>query len=351
VSFLTLENVRKRFQSNIAVETFSIAINRGEFVSLLGPSGCGKTTVLRMVAGFEQPDDGRILMDGADVSRSRPSARNIGMVFQSYALFPNMTVRDNVAFGLKIKGVAKPERDAQVLHMLELVGLPQLVDRYPHQLSGGQQQRVALARALAPHPAVLLLDEPLSALDAKIRVSLRQDIRNIQKQLGITTLFVTHDQDEALIMSDRVVVMNAGKIEQASAPELIYTAPATPFVAKFVGSLNVLEALAAPSKGKHHWFVGDKLLPLKPQASERAKLAFGLRPEALHLGQGAKGAIHLTGNVRALNFSGSTTRMHLEILNQVIEIDCFNRSGTSFPKPGEQATVHFYPDDAILFDV
>jgi putative spermidine/putrescine transport system ATP-binding protein len=200
------------------VKDFSLFVEKGEFISLLGPSGCGKTTVLRMVAGFETPSAGAIRIDGADVVGLRPNQRAMGMVFQAYALFPNLTVAQNVGFGLKVAGAPRAEIDARVADMLRLIGLPELGGRYPFQLSGGQQQRVALARALATRPRVLLLDEPLSALDAKIRVSLRTEIREIQRNLGITTIFVTHDQEEALSISDRVVVMNGGVAEQVGAP-------------------------------------------------------------------------------------------------------------------------------------
>src|SRR3990170_8588281 len=214
MAFLEIEGVRKSFGLNAVVQNFDLAVERGEFVSFLGPSGCGKTTTLRMVAGFEAPSTGAIRIDGKDVTRLRPNQRNVGMVFQSYALFPNMTVADNVAFGLKVAKRPVEERRARVDEMLQLIKLPTLAGRYPYQLSGGQQQRVALARALAIKPQVLLLDEPLSALDAKIRVSLREEIRAVQRALGITTVYVTHDQEEALSMSDRIVVMNEGRVEQ-----------------------------------------------------------------------------------------------------------------------------------------
>ncbi|MDX5359433.1 MAG: ABC transporter ATP-binding protein, partial [Rhodobacterales bacterium] len=222
MAFLDIEHLEKSFGTNRVVKDFNLAVDKGEFISLLGPSGCGKTTVLRMVAGFETPSSGVIRIDGKDVVRLRPNQRNIGMVFQAYALFPNLTVAQNVAFGMKVAGVPSAQRAARVAEMLALIGLPDLGGRYPFQLSGGQQQRVALARARAVRPQVLLLDEPLSALDAKIRVSLRTEIRQIQRELGITTIFVTHDQEEALSMSDRVVVMNGGVAEQVAEPFEIY---------------------------------------------------------------------------------------------------------------------------------
>src|SRR5574341_784506 len=218
MAFLELTSIRKAFGAVNAVDNFNLQVNRGEFVSFLGPSGCGKTTTLRMIAGFELPTAGRIAIDGKDVTYHPPQKRNTGMVFQSYALFPNMTVADNIGFGLKIARKPKDQIATRVAEMLALIKMDAFGQRYPYQLSGGQQQRVALARAIAIEPQVLLLDEPLSALDAKIRVSLRQEIRAIQQRLGITTIYVTHDQEEALSLSDRVVVMHDGKIEQVGTP-------------------------------------------------------------------------------------------------------------------------------------
>ncbi|HEX6093506.1 MAG TPA: ABC transporter ATP-binding protein [Dongiaceae bacterium] len=249
MSFLKIENLRKSFGANQVVEHFDLSVARGEFVSFLGPSGCGKTTTLRMVAGFETPTSGSIKIDGQEVTHLRPNQRKVGMVFQSYALFPNMTVAQNVAFGLKVANRPAAEVAARVEEMLNLIKLPKLGGRYPFQLSGGQQQRVALARALAIKPQVLLLDEPLSALDAKIRVSLREEIRAVQRQLGITTVYVTDDQKEALSMSDRIVVMNEGRVEQIGQPFEIYNHPRTRFVASFVGTLNILKGKIVDAAG------------------------------------------------------------------------------------------------------
>src|ERR1700710_1801882 len=248
--FLRIENLVKSFGGNTVVKSVNLAFNKGEFVSLLGPSGCGKTTILRMVAGFEKPTSGSILIEGQDISPLPPNQRKIGMVFQAYALFPNMNVEDNVAFGLKIAGMPPEQRRARVEEMLKLIGLAGFGKRFPFEMSGGQQQRVALARALAPKPRMLLLDEPLSALDAKIRISLRQEIRSIQRELGITTVFVTHDQEEALSISDRIVVMSAGHVEQFGTPFEIYNKPATKFVAGFVGQLKTLSAQVAAAASK-----------------------------------------------------------------------------------------------------
>jgi putative spermidine/putrescine transport system ATP-binding protein len=238
VAFLELEGISKYFGRTAAVEKIHLAVDQGEFLTLLGPSGCGKTTILRMVAGFELPSKGRILLDGEEVTNRPANKRPMGMVFQSYALFPHMTAEQNIAFGMKIKKVAGDKIKQRCVELLELVGLGDKGRSYPHQLSGGQQQRIALARALAIEPKVLLLDEPLSALDAKVRVSLRNEIRHIQQQLRMTAIYVTHDQEEALAISDRIAVMAQGRVEQLDYPEEIYSNPRTVFAATFVGTSN-----------------------------------------------------------------------------------------------------------------
>lgn len=238
MAYLELKNVHKTFGNVKAVNDFTLDINKGKLVSFLGPSGCGKTTTLRMIAGFEQPDEGTIQLDNEDITIVSPNQRDIGMVFQAYALFPNMSVRQNIAFGLKMKKTPKAEIEKRVDEVLEMVRLKDTAKRYPHQLSGGQQQRIALARALAVRPRVLLLDEPLSALDAEVRVALRGEIRRIQSDLAITTVYVTHDQEEALSISDQVVVMENGVIQQVGTPQEIYRAPQTRFVATFIGTAN-----------------------------------------------------------------------------------------------------------------
>jgi putative spermidine/putrescine transport system ATP-binding protein len=246
---LSFSSVRKTFGATVALDDFSLELGDGEFITLLGPSGCGKTTALRIAAGFEVADGGSVEVAGADISRVPAHRRNMGMVFQSYSLFPNLTVAANIEFGLRTRGIATDARRARTGEMLELVQMSALADRYPHQLSGGQQQRVALARALAVQPAVLLLDEPLSALDAKVRTVLRDEIRRIQLEVGITTLFVTHDQEEALAVSDRVCVMSNGRVEQVGSPVDVYRQPANAFVARFVGTMNELPASADGAGG------------------------------------------------------------------------------------------------------
>lgn len=239
---LELRGVSKRFGTVTAVERLDLAVARGELVALLGPSGCGKTTTLRMVAGFERPDAGRIFIDGRDVTDLPPERRDVGIVFQNFALFPHMTVAENIGYGLALRGVPAGERRRRAEELLALVGLEGLGNRRPEALSAGQQQRVALARSLAPEPRVLLLDEPLSALDAPVRRHLRAEIRRIQRELGITTLYVTHDQEEALATADRIAVLQQGRLEQVDTPEGIYRRPRTPFVAAFVGEGNLWEA-------------------------------------------------------------------------------------------------------------
>src|SRR5215475_11110220 len=239
---LRLESIHKEFGSFVALKSIDLAVQDGELVCFLGPSGCGKTTLLRIVAGLETQTSGRVVQNGRDVSRAVPSARDYGIVFQSYALFPNLTIRDNVAYGLVNRRKARAQIEARVKELLTLVGLPDSGRKYPSQLSGGQQQRIALARALATTPSLLLLDEPLSALDAKERERLRGEIRQLQRRVGVTTIMVTHDQEEALSMSDRVVVMNLGVIEQVGSPLDVYERPSTPFVADFLGKVNVLDA-------------------------------------------------------------------------------------------------------------
>jgi len=350
MSFLTLTNIQKSFGPVQVVKNFNMDIQKGEFVSFLGPSGCGKTTVLRMIAGFETPTGGTLTINGKDQSALKPNQRNIGMVFQAYALFPNMSVHDNVAFGLKVAGAQKPEIDKRVKEMLGLIKLDHLADRFPYQMSGGQQQRVALARALAVKPQVLLLDEPLSALDAKIRVSLREEIRQIQQSLGITTVFVTHDQEEALSISDRIVVMNAGKADQIGSPFEIYNTPATRFVASFVGTLNLIEAkVVDPDQNRIQ--IGDQAITLKQSvAAHKAgeTISLALRPEAGSLSDSAKSDTALTGQVVSAHFLGSVIRTRMNVGGNVISFDMFNSPGTTPPSAGETVTLRFMAADLLV---
>ena len=244
MAYIFFDKVNKKFGSNHVLKDISLEVEKGQLVTLLGPSGCGKSTLLRCLAGLEQVSGGRIYLDGQDITDVTPRHRGIGMVFQAYSLFPNLTVRENVAYGLKLKKLPKPEIRQKVEEMLEIVGLSDKLDQYPSQLSGGQQQRVALARAMVTAPKVLLLDEPLSAIDALLRKNLQIEIRKIQKQLGITTIFVTHDQDEAMVMSDMIHLFHDGRIEQSGTPEEIYVHPATKFAATFIGNYNLPDVKA-----------------------------------------------------------------------------------------------------------
>jgi putative spermidine/putrescine transport system ATP-binding protein len=350
MAFLDLTNLEKTFGTNRVVKDFSLGIEKGEFVSLLGPSGCGKTTVLRMVAGFETPTSGSISIDGQDVTGQRTNQRAIGMMFQAYALFPNMTVADNVAFGLKVKGVPRAKREARVTEMLRLIGLPDLAGRFPFQLSGGQQQRVALARALAPQPRVLLLDEPLSALDAKVRVSLRNEIREIQRELGITTIFVTHDQEEAMSISDRIVVMNGGIAEQAGAPFEIYNNPRTRFVAGFVGTLNMFTAtVEAPDDGLLTVAGTRVVLPKRPLAARKGDtVTLALRPEAIQLGRAEGREVVMPATVDEVHFLGSVIRVRARVAATVVALDTFNRPDQPPPPVGSRSEISFSASDVIL---
>jgi putative spermidine/putrescine transport system ATP-binding protein len=301
---VTLRSVTKRFGAVAALDDVSVHVESGELLALLGPSGCGKTTLLRSVAGLEHPDGGRILIDGNDVSAVPTRERPIGMVFQSYALFPNLTVRQNIAFPLEVRGLDRARTRRRVSEMIELCRLEAQADRYPNQISGGQAQRCALGRALAPSPKVLLLDEPLSALDALVRVRLRDEIRRVQQQVDITALYVTHDQSEAMAIADRVAVMNHGRIEQLASPAQLYEEPRTEFTAAFVGSRNAVELPIVAGQVT----LGSAFAVPAPAAAAARALAF-FRPEDVVVSAPADGG--QPARVELKVFLGSTTRLHL----------------------------------------
>ncbi len=285
---ISFQNITKRYGNVTAVDSVSLDIRKGEFFALLGPSGCGKTTLLRMLAGFEIPTEGRVLIDGVDMAGVAPNKRPINMVFQSYAVFPHMNVADNVAYGLKIDGVAKPERQARVQEALDLVQLGQYGDRKPDQLSGGQRQRVALARALVKKPKVLLLDEPLSALDAKLREAMRSELTLLQEKVGITFIMVTHDQDEALAMAGRCAVMNRGLIAQLGTPSDLYEFPANKFVADFIGSVNMMDAVLSVDSPDHAIITSKNFatpiyLDHGVSGASGAQITLAIRPEKIEL--------------------------------------------------------------------
>ena len=281
--FLRIRGLSKSFGAFQALRAIDLDVQRGEFVCFLGPSGCGKTTLLRAIAGLDRQDEGVILMNGRDVSAAPPAERDFGIVFQSYALFPNLTVADNVGYGLVNRRMRKVEIAARVRELLELVGLADQAGKYPVQLSGGQQQRIALARALATSPGLLLLDEPLSALDAKVRVRLREEIREVQRRLGVTTIMVTHDQEEALAMADRIVVMNHGVIEQVGSPEEVYRRPASAFVADFVGSMTFLDAEGAALGQVRVGAIALAADGVTTSYAAGERLRLGLRPEEIRV--------------------------------------------------------------------
>lgn len=341
MAFLSLSNISKIFGTTTAVEDFNLDVEKGEFVSFLGPSGCGKTTTLRMIAGFELPTTGVITLDGEDITYKSPNQRNVGMVFQSYALFPNLTIGQNIGFGLQVRKLSEAETKKRIDEMLTLVHLEAHIDKYPYQLSGGQQQRIALARALAINPRVLLLDEPLSALDAKIRVELRLEIRRIQQTMGITTIYVTHDQEEALLISDRVVVMSQGCMEQVGTPANIYNFPASEFVAQFVGQLNMLPVTQVDLE-KHTCLLAEQKIKFEQsparKISDSPRLA--IRPEELQLGTG-EGRNALKGRVESVLFLGAVVRLRIDVGGILLSADFFNERTRTLPRSGDDVVVSF----------
>ena len=348
MSFLSIEHLTKSYGAHQVVQRFDLDVRPGEFVSFLGPSGCGKTTTLRMIAGFETATSGAIRIEGRDVTHLPPNARNVGMVFQNYALFPNMTVAQNVAFGLKVAKAGGEATRARVAEMLGIVKLGHLAERYPYQISGGQQQRVALARALATSPKLLLLDEPLSALDAKVRVALRDELKSLQRTLGITTVFVTHDQEEALSMSDRIVVMSEGRIEQLGTPFEIYNRPKTRFVASFIGTLNILTVRVVDAGSGAIRIDGQEArVGQQLAAAAGADCAVALRPEAVTLQDPGNGCNRVRGTIEDVAFLGAVVRIKVGVGGSRILLDRFNSPGLPPPVPGESVTLHFSPDDLV----
>ena len=349
---VSLQGLSRSFGTTRALHGLSLEIAPGELVALLGPSGCGKTTALRIVAGFESADTGLVLVDGKDISSMPAARRDMGMVFQSYSLFPNMSALDNVAFGLRMRKLAAAKRRTQAAELLDMVGLAPQAQQYPHQLSGGQQQRVALARALAIEPRVLLLDEPLSALDAKVRLQLREQIRTLQQRLGTTTLFVTHDQEEALSMADRVGVMRQGKLEQIAAPDVLYDDPATAFVAEFVGVMNRIPAELPASGNPRTVAVLGSTVPVKDQESAETQSAADrdgpvdvlVRPEGLTMQVVENG----NGIVTHRTFLGSVTRVRVMLSGDVaVQIDKPSSEAAALA-PGTSVSVTLPPEPVLI---
>ena len=337
--FLELDKLTKRFGDQLAVDSLSLVVDKGEFVTLLGPSGCGKTTTLQMIAGFADVTSGNIRLEGRDLLAVKPARRGLGIVFQSYALFPHMTAGANVAFGLEMQGVGRAEREARVSEALALVGLAGLAERYPRRMSGGQQQRVALARALVIRPRILLLDEPLSNLDAKLREEMQIELRQLQRTLGTTTILVTHDQAEAMALSDRVVVMNSGRVEQIATPQQAYERPASPFVARFLGRTNELEgqvSLGVVKIGTASWF--------KPSA-QAGEATLVVRPEKIALISPAPD--RLNGIVRMRVFQGNHWLYRIETpAGAVLAIR--PNAGEPGPAEGDTVGLSWSTDDMVV---
>ena len=330
--FLVLDRLSKHFGTHAAVDELSLSVEKGEFVSLLGPSGCGKTTTLQMIAGFVAPSSGAISLEGKDLLAVKPSQRGLGIVFQSYALFPHMTAAENVAFGLEMQGIGREERRKRVAEALDLVGLSALAGRYPRRMSGGQQQRVALARALVIRPRILLLDEPLSNLDAKLREEMQIELRQIQRTVGTTTILVTHDQAEAMALSDRIVVMNQGRVEQIGQPHETYERPATPFVASFLGKTNQLEAEVNLAGSEAE--LGGSKWPVPPQF--RGRVTLSVRPEKIGFGPLGNGG--LAGTVKTRIFQGNHWLYQIDTAGGVITVIRQN-SGETMPAEGEAVSL------------
>ncbi|HHR6162527.1 TPA: ABC transporter ATP-binding protein [Providencia alcalifaciens] len=329
MSYVIAENLTKSFGQNQVFSDIQFTIEKGEFITLLGPSGCGKSTLLRCIAGLEQPDSGELYINRQNITHQPAQQRGGGMVFQSYALFPNMTVAENIAFGLKMRKVSATERNKAVCEVIDMVELQGKENQYPHQLSGGQRQRVALARALVMKPQILLLDEPLSALDARIRKHLRQQIREIQRELGLTTIFVTHDQDEAMIMSDRIFLMNKGAIIQSDTAENIYTQPATEFVARFMGHYNLVDAEKA-----------NGMLGVNLQGT------LAIRPESIYVREtGRQYGSHISAPVDAVildhQLLGNIIRYSVNTPAGDMTVDLLNRSSERLFEPGTHLELMF----------
>ncbi|MDF2994429.1 MAG: spermidine/putrescine transporter ATPase [Xanthobacteraceae bacterium] len=353
MAVLELQHIAKRFGSVAAVDDVTFEVSKGEIVALLGPSGCGKTTTLRMIAGFEQPDDGRIFIGGADMAQRQPYERNVGLVFQDYALFPHMSVAQNIAFGMKNRGVPRGEIASRIRTVLEQVQLAGMEDRRPSALSGGQQQRVALARALVTRPDVMLLDEPLSNLDARLRLQLRREIRSILSSFDCTSIIVTHDQEEAMGLADRIVLMNKGRIEQIDTPTGLYQRPRTLFAADFIGHANWIGGTLARTSGNAATVttaLGDVAVRLAKDAPAAGAVTLCIRPERLGIANGdcQDGEIRVTGTVETVDPVGPDVRIWCRLADGTLVQSLEKNVGRTLPPPGSAITLRFGIDDCVV---
>jgi ABC-type Fe3+/spermidine/putrescine transport system ATPase subunit len=350
MSRVTLRNVSRRYATTMAVHPTSLEVNEGEFLTLLGPSGCGKTTTLRMVAGFVAPTTGRILIGADDITDLPPNRRQIGMVFQDYALFPHLTIAENIGFGLRERGVSRQAAARRVGELLDLIRLPEIAARYPGQISGGQQQRVALARAIAHPPRVLLMDEPLGALDLKMRETMQTELRRIQKALGITTIYVTHDQNEAMNLSDSIAVMSQGRVIQRGTAQQIYDRPATRFVADFVGQINFLEGSVAARDGAWDVLrVRDTSLRVPHGGGMAVAVTLGIRPQNLAISTrdgGAEGHNRLAGVVIGRVFNGNLCHFRVAVEDREWNVE--TRPGDHDLPDGTSVFVTWRPDQSVV---
>ncbi|WP_434115984.1 putative 2-aminoethylphosphonate ABC transporter ATP-binding protein [Paraburkholderia caffeinilytica] len=361
-AYLSVQQVYKRFNDTPVLEDINLGVKKGEMLCFLGPSGCGKTTLLRIIAGLETQSAGQIMQDGRDISRLPPQLRDYGIVFQSYALFPNLTIFDNVAYGLVNRKMKRAAIADRVNELLALVGLPDAQRKHPNQLSGGQQQRIALARALATSPGLLLLDEPLSALDARVRVRLRQEIRQLQQRLGVTTIMVTHDQEEALSMADRIVVMNQGVIEQIGTPHEIYREPASPFVADFIGKVNLIPAEVARDGSLKAGAIALRYGCGSERAVPGSKVSAFVRPEDIHLSVpgGAPGSAPgseadnlLPASVEKLEFLGAFCRVSFKVdglgVQEIVADLSFHEMNRTRLQPGSRFNLAINREHVCVF--
>ncbi|MGR3381131.1 ABC transporter ATP-binding protein [Roseovarius indicus] len=356
-AIIELSSISKHYGSVIGVEHVDLSVADGEFLTLLGPSGCGKSTLLRMIGGFEVPSTGTILLSGLDVTHLPPQKRDVNMMFQDYALFPHMTVGQNIAYGLKMKGIGKAEARRKAEAALELVGLADKIDQQPHQMSGGQKQRVALARAIVREPKVLLLDEPLSALDAKLREQMQVELKHMHDRLGITFIMVTHDQTEALVMSDRVIVMESGRIAQGGTPEELYERPLTPYVANFIGTTNFVPAriTARDADETHLDVAGQPLIARFDRVPEGDHVRIGVRPEkARFLNGSVSPGNALTGKVSEHIYHGTSLRTAVTLRDGTeFYVDAmlpFGMARAETPEIGSEVRIGMEPENVFLFE-